>query len=63
MTDHLLWAGFFFIGMLMCAYNPKALGTTILYGLGLTVIYPEVEGATVLVFLYLISIVVIAFRP
>ena len=58
-----LWfAGFFVVAMFASAVNPKALGATIAFCLGLVALYPDYVTAGLLTVLYIPAVLLASFR-
>ena len=57
------WVAFIFVGMVIGAWNSKALAPTVMYGLGLEMVYPDVEMALLLVVCLVAASFLAGFRP
>jgi hypothetical protein len=60
--DNLLYAAYFAVGMFVAGLNAKALGVSILYGLGMVAIYPNGEAGAMLFVLYIPAVILASFR-
>ncbi len=58
----LTFPAYYVVGMIIAALNSKALGAMILYGLGLQMVYPDVEKASFLLFFVLATTILANFR-
>ncbi len=57
-----IFPAYMVVGMFIAALNAKALGAMILYGLGLQMVYPDVEKANFLLFFVIAVTIVATFR-
>lgn len=57
-----IFPAYMVVGMFIAALNSKALGAMILFGLGLQMVYPDVEKASFLMFFVIASTILANFR-